>query len=81
MPSRTSLLRSTSTSARLAPCKFAETDEKAQAKTPEELINPAVNGTLSILRAAKKNGDKVQRVVITSSFACKHLVLTQTETR
>jgi len=35
----------------------------------KDLVNPAVNGTVSILKSAKKNGQKVQRVVITSSFA------------
>lgn len=33
----------------------------------EDLINPAVNGTLSVLESAKKSG--VQRVVYTSSYA------------
>lgn len=32
-------------------------------------MNPAVNGTLSCLRSAKKYGDKVKRIIITSSFA------------
>lgn len=41
----------------------------ANVKDPQELIGPAVHGTTSILRSAKKNGTKVQRVVITSSFA------------
>ncbi len=35
----------------------------------EKLINPAVNGTTSILKSVQKHGSEVQRVVITSSFA------------
>jgi len=35
----------------------------------DELIGPAVQGTLSALQAAKKES-KVKRVVITASFAC-----------
>ena len=33
----------------------------------EDLLKPAINGTLNVLRAAKAEG--VQKVVITSSFA------------
>lgn len=33
----------------------------------EELLKPAINGTLNVLKAAKAEG--VQKVVITSSFA------------
>lgn len=33
----------------------------------EELLKPAINGTLNVLKAAK--GEGVQKVVITSSFA------------
>jgi hypothetical protein len=29
----------------------------------KDLVNPAVNGTLSVLKSALKNGDKVQRIV------------------
>jgi len=29
----------------------------------KDLVNPAVNGTLSVLKSAQKNGDKVQRIV------------------
>lgn len=36
-------------------------------KTPEELITPAVNGTLAVMEACHLN--KVKRVVITSSIA------------
>lgn len=40
------------------------------AKDPyADLVNPAVNGTTSILKSAKQYGDKVKRVVITSSYA------------
>jgi len=39
------------------------------ADEPEELIRPAVNGTVGILKSAKKNNPKVKRVVITSSVA------------
>jgi len=35
----------------------------------KDLINPAVNGTTSLMNSAVKNGNKVKRVVITSSFA------------
>ncbi|EGF97925.1 uncharacterized protein MELLADRAFT_84161 [Melampsora larici-populina 98AG31] len=35
----------------------------------KDLINPAVNGTLSILKSAEREGKNVQRIVITSSFA------------
>lgn len=35
----------------------------------KDLVHPAVNGTLSVLKSAQKNGDKVQRIVVTSSFA------------
>ena len=35
--------------------------------TPEKVINPAVNGTISVLKAAQKH--KVKRVVLTSTVA------------
>lgn len=35
----------------------------------KDLIDPAINGTLSILQAAKKYGPNVKKIVITSSFA------------
>jgi len=35
----------------------------------KELYEPAVNGTLSVLRAVKDNNPAVKRIVITSSFA------------
>lgn len=35
----------------------------------KELLDPAINGTVGILRAIKKNAPSVKRVVITSSFA------------
>lgn len=41
----------------------------AEGKALDALVNPAVNGTLSVLNSIKKNGTEVQRVVITSSFA------------
>jgi len=40
---------------------------RASPRTEQELIRPAVNGTLRVLRAARDAG--VQRVVLTSSFA------------
>lgn len=40
-----------------------------KAKDPQELIVPAVQGTLSVLQSALKYGDKVQRVVVTASCA------------
>ncbi|KAG8959162.1 methylglyoxal reductase (NADPH-dependent) gre2 [Tulasnella sp. 419] len=36
---------------------------------PDDLIIPAVNGTLGILESARKNGSDVKRIVVTSSFA------------
>lgn len=40
------------------------------AKDPyTDLINPAVNGTLSLLHSAKSHGNKVKHVVVTSSVA------------
>ncbi|PPQ88274.1 hypothetical protein CVT25_005437 [Psilocybe cyanescens] len=41
----------------------------ANVKDPEEFLRPAVQGTVGILKSAVKNGDKVKRVVITSSCA------------
>ena len=38
-----------------------------QPKTPAEVINPAVNGTLAVMEACYHN--QVKRVVITSSYA------------
>lgn len=35
----------------------------------KELYEPAVNGTLSVLKAVKEHNPNVQRIVITSSFA------------
>ncbi|EGF97924.1 uncharacterized protein MELLADRAFT_113981 [Melampsora larici-populina 98AG31] len=35
----------------------------------KDFINPAVNGTLSILKSAEREGKDVKRIVITSSFA------------
>ncbi|KAG5650224.1 hypothetical protein H0H81_000267 [Sphagnurus paluster] len=39
------------------------------AVSPDELIGPAVNGTVGMLKSAAKNGDSVKRVVVTSSCA------------
>ncbi|KAK7020195.1 hypothetical protein VNI00_017808 [Paramarasmius palmivorus] len=39
------------------------------ASDPNEVIGPAVNGTVGILESVKKFGEKVKRVVITSSAA------------
>ncbi|KAG6901798.1 hypothetical protein C0995_007824 [Termitomyces sp. Mi166 len=39
------------------------------AASVDELINPAVNGTVGILKSAQKNGSNVKRVVVTSSTA------------
>ncbi|KAG5635177.1 hypothetical protein H0H81_012139, partial [Sphagnurus paluster] len=35
--------------------------------SPNELIKPAVNGTIGILKSAVKNGNSVKRIVVTSS--------------
>jgi nucleoside-diphosphate-sugar epimerase len=35
----------------------------------KDLFDPAVNGTVGILKAVKKNAPQVKRIVITSSFA------------
>ncbi|KAF8142891.1 NAD-P-binding protein [Mycena galopus ATCC 62051] len=40
-----------------------------QADEPDELIRPAIHGTLGILRSALKHGSSVKRVVVTSSCA------------
>ncbi|KAI1001458.1 Ketoreductase [Podosphaera aphanis] len=37
--------------------------------TKKDLLDPAINGTLNILNAVRKNAPKVKRVVVTSSFA------------
>jgi len=39
------------------------------AKVPEDIINPALQGTIGMLKSALKNGYQVQRIVITSSCA------------
>ncbi|PPQ64060.1 hypothetical protein CVT24_008873 [Panaeolus cyanescens] len=39
------------------------------AKTADELIIPAVQGTVGMLKSALKNGSKVRRIVVTSSCA------------
>jgi nucleoside-diphosphate-sugar epimerase len=44
-----------------SPCTFTINNGE------EDLLKPAINGTLNVLRAAKAEG--VQKVVITSSFA------------
>jgi len=41
----------------------------ADAHEPDELIKPAVNGTLNILKSVKQHGTSVKRIVITSSVA------------
>lgn len=40
-----------------------------KAEDPEELIRPAVDGTVGVLKSAKKNAPEVQRIVVTSSVA------------
>jgi len=40
-----------------------------RADDPQELIGPAVNGTVGVLKSIKAHGKKVKRVVITSSIA------------
>eukprot|EP01117_Protostelium_nocturnum_P015540 TRINITY_DN6043_c0_g1_i1.p1 TRINITY_DN6043_c0_g1~~TRINITY_DN6043_c0_g1_i1.p1 ORF type:complete len:336 (+),score=110.06 TRINITY_DN6043_c0_g1_i1:48-1055(+) len=45
-----------------SPCNF-------DCKNPKEMIDPAVNGTIAVLKAAKKSGDRVKRIVITSFAA------------
>ncbi|KAJ3519349.1 hypothetical protein NMY22_g13245 [Coprinellus aureogranulatus] len=44
---------------------------------PDDFINPAVNGTLGVLRSALKHGQSVKRIVITSS--CAAIVTNQPE--
>jgi nucleoside-diphosphate-sugar epimerase len=39
------------------------------AEDPQEILHPAINGTLSVLKSALKNGPGVKRIVITSSCA------------
>ena len=46
----------------------------------KDLINPAVNGTLSVLKSALKNGDKVQRIV-SLLLACKARCVSSTRSR
>lgn len=46
-----------------SPFNFNGTDPQ------KDLIDPAINGTLSVLQAAKKYGPNVKKMVITSSFA------------
>lgn len=41
----------------------------AEGKALQALVNPAVNGTKSVLKSIKDHGTEVKRVVITSSFA------------
>lgn len=41
----------------------------AEGKALDALINPAVNGTKSVLSSIKSHGTKVKRVVVTSSYA------------
>ena len=36
-----------------------------QADDPKELFDPAINGTVGVLKSIQKNNPKVQRVVIT----------------
>ncbi|PPQ88279.1 hypothetical protein CVT25_005442 [Psilocybe cyanescens] len=38
-------------------------------KEPEEILRPAVQGTVGILQSAIKNGNKVKRIIVTSSCA------------
>ena len=38
----------------------------------KDLFRPAIDGTLSVLRATQKYNDNVKRVVITSSFAANY---------
>jgi nucleoside-diphosphate-sugar epimerase len=37
--------------------------------TKKEILDPAINGTVGILKAIQKNAPSVKRVAITSSFA------------
>jgi hypothetical protein len=43
------------------------------ADDPKELFDPAINGTLGVLKSIKKNNPDVQRVVITRYDVC-HLI-------
>ncbi|KAF9482937.1 D-lactaldehyde dehydrogenase [Pholiota conissans] len=42
------------------------------AKNPQEVISPAVQGTIGVLKSAYKNGTNVKRIVVTSSTASIH---------
>ncbi|KAF8875091.1 hypothetical protein CPB84DRAFT_1966828 [Gymnopilus junonius] len=44
---------------------------------PDDYIKPALQGTLSVLKSALHFGKKVKRIVITSSSAAIHRVITQ----
>ncbi|KAF8880894.1 hypothetical protein CPB84DRAFT_1851708 [Gymnopilus junonius] len=46
-----------------------------QAEKPEDLIEPAVQGTVGILESARKEGHQVKRIVITSSAAAITVIL------
>lgn len=41
----------------------------SEGKALDALVNPAVNGTKSVLKSIKDHGTEVKRVVLTSSFA------------
>ncbi|QRW06157.1 3-beta hydroxysteroid dehydrogenase/isomerase family protein [Ceratobasidium sp. AG-Ba] len=45
-----------------SPCTF-------EANDPKELINPAVNGTLGVLKSIEKHAPQIRRVIYTSSTA------------
>lgn len=40
-----------------------------KAEDPEELIRPAVDGTIGVIKSIKKNNKDIKRVVVTSSVA------------
>ena len=51
-----------------------------KADDPEELIRPAVDGTTGILKSILKYGDRVKRVVVTSSCAAVLEILPEPKT-
>ncbi|TFL00657.1 D-lactaldehyde dehydrogenase [Pterulicium gracile] len=51
-----------------------------EGEDPQVWIHPAVNGTISVLKSALKNGKNVKRVVITSSCAAVQKAVTEPQT-
>lgn len=42
--------------------------------TQKELVEPALEGTTTVLESVAKSKDTIKRVVLTSSFAGRHLI-------